>query len=346
MYRQAGDCDMGTDGNQAVLRLSHAGTALPASARTPVRRARPRQRVGVISNPRSHLNQQRSRALNLTEGVVIKSEPETPEALVEALREFSKAGVDLIVIDGGDGTVREVLGAAFQVYGGRLPRLAVLPSGKTNALAFDLGIPMEWTLTDILEAHEGGRIKLREPLEIQRDGTSAPSQRGFIFGSGAFVRATTLAQRVHSHGWFNGIAILLSLTAAVLQTFFGSSSNPWRRGERVSYSFDGKDIRAEQFYTVMATTLKRMPVAIKPFGPVRAGLKFLAVTAPPRSLLLYLPPLLMGSMSARLRKAGYHQGDADRIFMSFKGGFILDGEHYPGGHICVRKGKPLEFVAP
>ena len=48
-------------------------------------------------------------------------------------------------MDGGDGTLREVLTALPGAFA-TPPLLAVLPSGKTNILALDLGTPHGWTL--------------------------------------------------------------------------------------------------------------------------------------------------------------------------------------------------------
>ena len=77
--------------------------------------------------------------------------PEDPAQLFPALRRFAAEGVDLVVIDGGDGTVREVITRLPEAYGGPMPRLAVVPNGKTNALAIDIGTPLGTTLEQLLD---------------------------------------------------------------------------------------------------------------------------------------------------------------------------------------------------
>src|SRR3546814_12209371 len=74
-----------------------------------------------------------------------------------------------LVVDGGDGTVRDVISAAPAAFGDRMPRMAILPSGKTNALALDLGVPLDWAVADVVEAAARGTFVRRATIEIYRD---------------------------------------------------------------------------------------------------------------------------------------------------------------------------------
>ncbi len=63
------------------------------------------------------------------------------DALPRVVAELARAEVELIVIDGGDGTVQAVLseilrGSVFRAA----PQFAVLASGMTNLIAADVGI--------------------------------------------------------------------------------------------------------------------------------------------------------------------------------------------------------------
>src|SRR3546814_15016806 len=83
-----------------------------------------------------------------------------------------------LVVDGGDGTVRDVISAAPAAFGDRMPRMAILPSGKTNALALDLGVPLDWAVADVVEAAARGQFVRRAPIEIYRDGRSEGRRGG------------------------------------------------------------------------------------------------------------------------------------------------------------------------
>jgi diacylglycerol kinase (ATP) len=306
-------------------------------------------RTGIISNSRSHRNRVRGAEATTvpadTPNLLYRG-PRTLPALDHALREFRDAGIELLIVDGGDGTVRDVLTCAHGIFGGALPRLAVVPSGKTNALALDLGIPPEWTVQDALEAGVTGTTRTRASVEILRDGSQEPELCGFLFGAGAFVRATELAQRTHKAGAFNSFAVGISLFWGVAQTLFGGHANEWRAGERVRLQLDRATPADKTLYILFSSTLEQLPLKLKPFGKVRPGLKMLAIDAPPAQLARAVPALLRGSEAAWLEKAGYRRHDVSSFTITLDGGFILDGELYEGGTLTVRQSAPLEFVTP
>lgn len=303
-------------------------------------------RVGVISNPKSHRNRSGAgAALEAGQGVVFET-PLTRDDLPRALGRFAVRKIDLLVIDGGDGTVRDVITVASPAFGGALPSLAVIPSGKTNALALDLGVPFGWTLQAAMDAACAGRFKTRAPMEFTRAGDADPSLRGFLFGAGAFARATALAQRTHRFGAFHGVAVGLSLAGGIAATAFGNGTNSWNIGERMRIRLGNGHVADRAFYILFGTTLKRLPLNVKPFGPPRQGLKLLAIDAPPRRMLTMVPALLSGSEAASLEDAGYHRGDPDFFQLSLAEEFILDGERYEGGDLMVRQGTPLRFAVP
>lgn len=312
----------------------------------PERVRKPDARVGIVFNQRAHRNLQRAGALPAVDLSLDWASPQTSAELSAALARFAASKVDVIVVDGGDGTIRDVITAAGRHFPDGLPRLAVVPSGKTNALALDLGIPRHWTLGDALATIAAGRTVQRAPIEITRIGRDGPVLHGFLFGAGAFVKATALAQGVHRLGAFSGLAVAMSITAAVAQTMFAGSRNPWRRGERMRIDFrDGRTFD-QRLYLMIGSTLERLPLGMKPFGSIRGGLKLLGIDAPPRRVITSLPALLAGSEAQWLRRAGYHRTDADRVDVTLSGGFILDGEAFDGGSLTIARGTPLDFVVP
>lgn len=304
------------------------------------------RRVGIVCNPRAHLNRGAEYEAGVPgAGSVLVAAPRTRAALADKLAEFAARGVDLLVIDGGDGTVRDVLSCAGDAWTGHWPQIVVIPSGKTNALALDLGLPQGWTLEDALAALDRGRTVRRRPVEITREEDSA-RLRGFLFGAGAFVGATELAQHTHRAGAFNGVAVGLALGWAVLQTMFGPETRGWRAGTPMRLGLAGQDSESRARYLLLASTLDRLPLGVKPFGPARRGLKLLAIDAPPRRILAATPAILAGADAPWLEAAGYHRLETTGFDVTLDQGFILDGEHYPGGALSVRLGPPLSFVVP
>jgi hypothetical protein len=334
-----------SNGGLAPAFAARAGREEPRASEVDTVR-RPAARIGIVFNRRAHRNLQQAGALPTVDLSLDWASPQTEAELSAALARFAARKVDAIVVDGGDGTIRDVITAAAAHFPKGLPRLAVVPSGKTNALAFDLGIPRDWTLDDALATIATGRVSQRSPIEITRADGSAPVARGFLFGAGAFVKATALAQGVHRLGAFRGLAVAMSIGGAVAQTMFAGAGNPWRQGERMRIELRGGRTIEHRLYLMLASTLERLPLGLKPFGRVRAGLKLLGIDAPPRRMVVSLPALLAGSEADWLRRAGYHRGDAERLDVTLSGGFILDGEAYEGGALSISQGTPLDFYVP
>ena len=338
----------------ALTRVAQPGVGAadrPHWRRAPALAAAP-TRVGLISNPRSRRN--KGGGLPAPRPDVLAEAPRTRAELRDVLERFAADRVDLLVLNGGDGTVRDVLTLGGDLWGAHWPRIAVLPAGKTNALALDLGAPRGWSLDAALEAARAGRIATRSPVAIERRDDPGPAVRGFLLGTGAFVAATELAHRTHRAGAFNGVAVGLALGWAVARTAFGAADGEWRRGERLRLRFDPRSVPMHGAplesdgarYMLFASTLERLPTGIRPFGRVRPGLKALAVDAPPRAILRAVPALLAGSEAAWLNGAGYRRVDAPGFDVDLPSGFILDGEVFPGGRFRVTEAPPLRFVVP
>jgi len=303
------------------------------------------KRAGVIHNPKSRHN--RGAPAPRGSDAVLVEAPRGRQALDDTLARFAAEQIDLLVVDGGDGTVREVLTRAPRHFQDGLPALAVRPSGKTNALAFDLGAPPGWPLKEVLASAREGRCATRRPIEVFRAGETKPLVRGFIFGAGAFVRATDLAQRTHKLGAFEEVAVGLTLGAAVFRTLFGGPRSGWRSGEPMRIGFGDDAASSGDVFLLLASTLERLPLGVQPLGPPDRGrMRSLAVEAPPRRLVQALPRLLSGAETPWLADAGYHQRVDEHIEVSLDTGFVLDGETFAGGELSLRLGAPLTFITP
>ncbi|MEO0589188.1 MAG: acylglycerol kinase family protein [Pseudomonadota bacterium] len=325
-------------------------------ARRPVRARQPGEppRVGVIYNPRSHRNQGADFDCGLCPQVHIAT-PEKRDALPKALSEFAEAGVDLLVINGGDGTVRDVLTCGSSIFGDDWPALAVIPKGKTNALTVDLGVPIEWSLQDAIDAFEKGACLVRRPVEV-RDLNKGPDSRvlGFILGGGAFTQATKAGQSAHRLGAFNSAVVAVTAIWALVQTFFGSRKNPWRRGSRMAIALGKRrtpmahsgsgDPEFRQL--LLATTLETLPAGLQPFGRLRTGLRMVAVDQVNRRTTALLPMAALGKARSGLRERGIHQLSLSEFTLAIDDPFIFDGEAFPPGHYRVGQGPSLEFVTP
>ena len=109
-------------------------------------------------------------------------ETDADDAGEAAVRQALDAGVDLLIVAGGDGTVRVAADAAT---GARVP-LGIIPAGTGNLLARNLGIDVANVRNAVRTAFEGGdrEIDLGE-LEIQApDGSRSKHAFAVMVGFG------------------------------------------------------------------------------------------------------------------------------------------------------------------
>jgi hypothetical protein len=309
--------------------------------------------VGVIYNPRSHRNLGADFDCGVCPHVHI-AQPRERGQLPLALAEFAAKGIDLLVINGGDGTVRDVLTCGQTIFGDEWPAIAVLPKGKTNALTVDLGVPDDWTLQDAIDALDHGTRVWRRPMAVSRKEEPGSRVAGFILGAGAFSKATQAGQSAHKLGAFDSMVVAVTGLWALLQSLFAGRSNPWRKGARMQIGLGTSDAPMEHSghgdpdmrQLLFASTLERLPAGIKPFGALKSGLKLVAVDQISRRTTALVPLALLGKLRGSLRERGIHQLAATQFSLSIDDQFILDGEAFPAGDYLIEQGPELAFIAP
>ena len=346
--------------------MALANQHFPPSDPNPEDAPRPAPLVGVIYNRHSHHNlQNEGDSGRAIDGVlpdrpnVLVAEPAGSGDLPRILTEFKARGIELLVMNGGDGTVRDVLTSGLPVWGDDWPALAVLPRGKTNALNVDLGAPADWTLAGVIAAFADGRRIARRGIMMTPVAGEAAEKRtaplmGFILGAGAFTTGIKVGQDAHRLGAFNSLAVGATTTWGVLQALFGKASNRWRRGigmellvgpEREPLPHCGTGDPSLRWILV-ASTLGRLPVNMKLFGPYHDGLRMVVMDSARRRLLAMIPAVVAGKAPAWVTRAGIHFVRANEFELTLDDEFILDGEIFPAGRYQVAEGPELRFVVP
>ncbi|MCB2087785.1 MAG: diacylglycerol kinase family protein [Sphingomonadaceae bacterium] len=337
-------------------RIAHAGArakdAASALADAPTASGEG-ARYGLIYNPRSHRNKGQDLELADHPGLLI-AQPKDRDELPAVLAEFAVQGIELLAINGGDGTVRDVLTCGQAVFGTNWPKLAVLPKGKTNALNVDLGAPADWTMAGVLEAYERGKTIAHRALAISPVDDPDAQVLGFILGAGAFTIGIRAGQDAHRWGAFDSLAVGVTAGWGVIQALFGSDENIWRRGvgmnvrlgaDRVPAPHSGHGDRDKR-EILFASTLERFPMGMKPFAGTNGQIGLAIMDKPRRRLVGVLPFVVAGYRPKWLAEAGFHQLSTDSFELELDDQFILDGEAFPAGKYRVAMGPELQFVVP
>ncbi len=276
--------------------------------------------VGHIRNPIATRN--RNRAAPVIAGVMLAA-PEGLAALAQDLRAMAETGVEIIVIDGGDGTVREVLSRAPAIWadaGKTAPRYAIIASGNTNLIARKVGAIVDADMVR-LAADAAGFRETTVPL-LQIDRTGQPPLTGFIMGAGAYETATRMAQEqlAARHG--------LQVVIAVLRLIFGPAL---RTPTRIGFGADAPPVIAMRTLIGVTTLPGALIYGLNPFWTGGTGpLRWLDIAAPAPRLLRAVARILL-HRPAPWMAGNYRCGTADRITLRLETPFVVDGESFAPG---------------
>ncbi len=314
------------------------------------------KRLAVISNPQSHQNLRGPSVARDMPGCAALAgfaEPGSQTELLAALTGFKQQGVDIIAINGGDGTVRDVLTALHQIDPDWRPALTIIPGGKTNLVAYDVGSVTHGQvgLRKILDAANKGQLDRnrvsRPVLDITRADGAGPPICGMFFGVGAFSRGTELAQtEANAFGIYHGLAVAWTIASMIIRVIRG------RAGENspVTLAADGNEIYEGEQFIMLATGLQRIIMGLNPFwGPQTGAIRYTAIDAPPVRLAAALLPVLRGRPRPWMEAAGYRSGSANHLSLRLKSRFTVDGELFdPGasGLIELSARRTMDFVHP
>jgi len=324
-----------------------AATAAPDTSALPL--------VGLIRNSKSHRNKGHNEPGTDSPGIVVV-EPQTRLELEEALADFARRRIGILAISGGDGTVRDVLTRGAPIFGDEWPPLVILPQGKTNALAVDLGIPRKWSLPQALQAARTGKRVTRRPMVA--DNLDGESRRhfGFILGAGVFSTAIDAGQVAHRYGAFQSFAVGITTAFGIVQALFGIGEGPWRRISpmRVLTGIERNELphsghgRLQGRFLAGFTTLTDFPLGLRPFRKTRGagGINFLVFDAPLRRVVALVPLIFSGANPRFLGDLGVQHGATDELMLELGDRFILDGEFFPPGAYRISLGPELQFIVP
>ncbi|MBK0400286.1 hypothetical protein H0I76_13890 [Limibaculum sp. M0105] len=302
--------------------------------------------IGLIRNRASTRN--RRAASGAPPAGVLFHETRSLDELTGALTALHAAGTDLLILDGGDGTVREVVTRLPDIWNGALPRLGLLAHGNTNLIARKTGAARgEEGLAQLIAAARGGKLSDRrlDMLEIEREG--APTVRGFIAGWGVYETGTRLAaEEIAARG---GGQVALAVLSMLRRALVGREAAAIRRGVPASLRVDGQELPGGPRFAGLVTSLPgRLVMGLNPFwGEGEGGLRWLDVAAPARRLVLAAPFALMGRPRRWMGEAGYRSGRAERLDLALEGGLVIDGERFaagPQGRVRFSVTRSVTFV--
>lgn len=314
-------------------------------------------KIGVIYNPKSaaNLGKDPLRAVGVACG-----RPQTREELVSVLRTFARAEVNIVVVSGGDGTIREVLTAIPEAYGSQPhPAIAILAAGRTDLIAGEVGSSgRRDELARLLASAKAGELRrTRRPVMrfegvVDTDG-NAVTPRGMLMGAAAFAYGTELCQtEVHADGASHSTAVGITVARVVGRILFKGDPDGLLKGEPLSLSADGqpdtKGPDAKRSLLLVSTLRERLVLGRTPFfGDYREDqLQFVETDAPAKGLTRALSSMVV--RKPWLAGPGWNAGAANTLELNLTRSMIIDGEIFRpiDGRVRVTADPVVDFVAP
>jgi len=319
----------------------------------------PRPRIALISNPKSTGNLAQLpliRAFCAEHPDIFHYEVEAADQIGEAMRTIARIEPAVLAINGGDGTVQAVLTELHNGghFGTAAPPVAVLPSGKTNLIALDLGArgdPVEALerLIGIARADLSPHIVARELIALSGGETGITPVIGmFLGGAGLADIMLYCRERVYPLGLPNSISHFITAVAVVLrQVFRLRASFLPPEPAMLSVQVRREGAITGQFAFLCVTTLEKLLLSGEVSSHGNGALKFVAVEQKPVSMLRAFFDSLVGRLG-RTKLDGVHVEEADEITIEGDSSHvILDGETFRAGvgkPIMLRPAQPLSFV--
>ena len=317
-----------------------------------------RPRIALLSNPRSTGNLaqlSRIRSYCAEHPDIFHYEVERVEQVGEALKTIARIRPKMLVINGGDGTVQRALTEIYNGghFGDSKPPVAVLPSGKTNLIALDLGsrgdpIAALEKLVGMAQEDLTPHLVARELIALQTDGTAKPVIGMFLGGAGLAETMTYCRDKIYPLGLPNGVSHVLTAFAVLTRLIFGLKASflpPRSPDMRVTTLAEGQI--TGRFAVLAVTTLDKLLLASEFGGRGRGALKLLAIEERPLSLLRAVFAGIRGKLS-RANMRGVHVEETNEINIhGDRSSVILDGETFRAklGHpIRLTPAQPLSFV--
>lgn len=315
-------------------------------------------RVGVLNNPLSGANRKglgTVREVLAAYPQVSDRDVQTPADVASALADFARQEVNVVAINGGDGTIQAALTVLYhQSPFERLPLLAVLRAGTTSMTAGDVGLKgsraqgLRKLLTWACDG-KGEVVYLQRPVLRVQAAPDVEPVYGMFLGTASIYQGIQFCNnRLNRPGfrgeWAPGLTIALFLLAVAVRGTTHVAPVP------ITVGLDDNPPEQRDWFLLMISGLERLFLGLRPYwGEEDGPLHYTAVDSQPRYLLRALPALIRGRTNRYgTAKNGYVSHNVERVRLSLNSGFTLDGELFEAkthlGPVVVQNGGKASFL--
>lgn len=264
-------------------------------------------------------------------------------ALFEALPSQVEAALnraDLIVIEGGDGTVQCVMSEFMRQIGSDqdIPDFAIASGGMTNQVAKLIGM-RHVGRSGLKDIHDDPDMSETRMLHLSAP--DIPDQYGFLFSTGALPMVTDYAKsELHSRGIGGSAAVVGGIVKAVT-----SERDSVMPATECVLKLPTQTLSGPHLGTI-ATTLDSITLGLDPFwGTGDDPIRLTYIDGAYRGLYRHIAGVWAGQKSKDRRPDGFHSWNVDRADFDYAGPVMLDGEpiRIPGHAFRLRASRPIRI---
>jgi diacylglycerol kinase family enzyme len=273
----------------------------------------------------------------------------------EALATLARQNVELLVVNGGDGTLQYTLTQILTTDDFmNIPMVAPLRGGRTNMSARDIGSHrnsvkgLEGLLEDVKAGRLDDRLVDRPLLRVQtlRD---REIHYGFFFGAGMIHRAIDLTHNIFPRGKSQGSFGAGLVTAGLILRAIAKRRDGVLKPDKAQIVLDDELVESGEFFLIVASSLQRLFLGINPFwGIEKAPVRFTALASGSERIAVAAPGILRGKPRSFVRpEAGYTSRNVEVAELRIDDGFTVDGEIIPprsGEIVRISGDRRIRFV--
>ena len=247
---------------------------------------------------------------------------------------------DLIVIEGGDGTVQCVMSEVLRQVGEAddMPDFAIASGGMTNQVAKVIGMKRVGK-SGLKSIHDDPDVL--ETRLLRLDAESLASQYGFLFSTGALPMVTDYAKsELHARGIGGSAAVVGGLVKAVT-----SERESVMPATDCQLAIAGETLNGPHLGTV-ATTLPTITLGLDPFwGDGDGPLRLTYVDGDYKDLYRHVAGVWAGFKDKDRSPDGFHSFAAERADFHYAGPVMMDGEpiDVPDEHFALSTSRPVRI---
>jgi diacylglycerol kinase family enzyme len=306
--------------------------------------------IGLITNPRARTNvKDPARMRRLGYLVGSRGLPEATGSLDDLYRvaeEFRSAGIDILAINGGDGTIGCTVTAFIKVYqaaGTPLPLVAILRGGTMNTTANSLGIkgPPGRLLFELLDRYHN-----REPFAVyEREVLKVGEDYGFIFGNGVIHNFLKAYYGTGKPSPAVAARVLLRGVASALVG--GAFAAQLTKRFRAHVTADGQAWAVSDFMSVGAAVVEQIGLGFTPFYRCNerpGAFAILGIHTGALGIALELPRIWRGRP---MRRDKTIDAVVSEVVLESDGEleYTIDGDTYRGGRLLrLESGPRLRLI--